>query len=309
MTRPSCSVLIPTHGAARYLREVLDGIVAQTVSDLEVVVVDNNVTPTLGRRLGATLDHRVRIVHQPHVGLSRARNTAVANGRGAWLAFLDDDTVPNRDWLEALLEGIGRYHAAVVGGGIDLEFRGDPPDWLDQHHRRLLAELHYDGQDIPCLGEDQYICGGNLAAHATTFRELGGFAESFGRGTGTLRSSEELEWCRRAQTLGRSVAFLPAARVRHIIDPSRLTLRYSLRRAYWQGRSDAMLDSRHGRPAAFGVRSLRRNVVALAERLLALVASGEMRTRVSALTALCRECGYSLEYVRCLSKRREGWRV
>jgi GT2 family glycosyltransferase len=288
--------LIASHGSARHLCEVLDALAIQTQSDFDVVVIDNNFLPQVKVMSTVLCSSRLRVIHEPRLGLSIARNVAVAHAEGEIAAFLDDDAVPEPSWLAELLAGLERHGASVAGGSINLGVRGDVPDWMGIEHRRLLAELLYDGQDIPSIGESQYICGGNMAAVTSAFELVGGFSESFGRVGGVLRSSEELEWCRRVQAAGLGVAFVASARVAHIIMPDRLKLSYFLKRSYWQGRSDALLECRHGRPAKFGPRDNRRNLVALISRSKALLCACETRTRVAEWLALVRELGYCMQY-------------
>jgi GT2 family glycosyltransferase len=296
MEGPECTVLIPSHGGAIYLRRVLNALAVQTRPDFDVVVIDNNTRPQLNGISTDVFGRRMRIIHEPQVGLSRARNVAVAYSQTKYVAFLDDDTVPAPSWLMDLLAGLKRHGAAVAGGAVDISIQGGAPPWLGPDHRRLLAELNYEGVDIPSIRESQYICGGNLAAATRSFEVVGPFAESFGRMGSQLRSSEELEWCRRAQSAGLGVAFIASARVEHLIGDSRLKVSYFLRRGYWQGRSDALLECRHGRPAEFGMRSNRRNVAELMRRSRALFCALDTRTRVAEGTALARELGYCIQY-------------
>lgn len=293
-----CSVLIASHGEALYLRRVLNALAIQTYTDFDVVLIDNNSRAHLSEKIADLFGGRMRIIHEPQVGLSRARNLAMTHAKGKYVAFLDDDAVPDPSWLAALLAGLCQYGVSVVGGSIRLGFQAKMPDWLGIEHRLLLAELLYNGHDIPSIGASQYICGGNMATYASTFERVGGFAESFGRVGSLLRSSEELEWCRRVQAVGSSVAFIYSAQVEHLIGPSRLKLSYFYRRGYWQGRSDALLESRHGRPAEFGLRSNRQNVAELIRRFAALLCSRNIRISVSNSTALARELGYSIQYAK-----------
>lgn len=293
---PKCSVVIPSHGRALYLQRVVDGLANQTMTDFEVILIDNNQHAQLGALNPGRLLERLQVVHEPRVGLSRAKNRGVAHARGEFVAFLDDDTVPEPSWLEMLLQGLSRHFAAVAGGAIELGIQGNTPGWLGMAHRQLLAELLWEGKDIPEIGRSRYICGGNMAASKRTFDVVGGFRESFGRVGGVLRSSEELEWCCRAQTAGFRITFVVSARVQHQVGPSRLTASYLLRRGFWQGRSDALLERRHGRPIEFGLRSNRRNVVELVKCGANLARARGGQARAAGLLALVRELGYCIQY-------------
>lgn len=308
MAGPRCSVLIATHGRARYLTAVLDALRGQTLQDFDVVLVDNNVTPTLDVSHFAFWGDRLRLVHEPTIGLSRARNLAVSLARGMYVAFLDDDAIPRPTWLDTLLRGLHVYGAAAAGGSILLHFDGEPPDWLGAEHRVLLAELLYEGRDIPSLGQTEYICGGNMAAAVSTFDQVGGFSERLGRVGRLLRSSEELDWCLRLRAFGSRVSFVAGAAVEHQIPVQRQTERFLLRRAYWQGRSDASLEHSHGRPLEFGPGGLARSLLSVGYSAASAMTLRDRQTRALARLMLCRQAGYSLQYaglqISTLTKRR-----
>ncbi len=104
---PEVSVIIPTYNAAAYLPDALQSALAQTVLDLEVLVVDDgstDETATLMRTYGPP----VRYLPQPNGGVAAARNRGIAESRGRYVAFLDADDV----WLPHKLE---RQLAALAG--------------------------------------------------------------------------------------------------------------------------------------------------------------------------------------------------
>ncbi len=106
---PRVSVIIPTYGRPAALRRAVDSVLAQTVDDLEVVVVDDHGTPPAPPHE----DRRVRVLRLPdNGGVSAARNLGIEQARGEWIAFLDDDDLWYPRRLEALLGFIG---AAEVG--------------------------------------------------------------------------------------------------------------------------------------------------------------------------------------------------
>jgi GT2 family glycosyltransferase len=90
---PVVSVVTPAYNAARYLPETVDSVLAQTLTDFELILVDDGSTDdtlTVARRL-ATRDGRVQVVATPNGGPAAARNTALRAARGEFVALLDSD--------------------------------------------------------------------------------------------------------------------------------------------------------------------------------------------------------------------------
>ena len=293
--RAAVTVVIPTCGGGPHLISVLQGLVGQTNRDFDVIVVDNNV---IGQFSGPSLrcgNLSAVVLREPRNGLSHARNAGVAHATGSYVAFLDDDAVPSATWLDNLIEGMRRYGSAAAGGSVYLDLPCRPPYWFGRKERVLLSELLYSGNDIPVLAEDMYIVGANMCITRQAFDRVGLFSSGFGRTATSLRSSEELEFTRRLQTAGEPVSFIASADVHHQIDPFRITRRYLFVRAYWQGRSDALLESRWGRPASFGYRDWRVNMRELASRLLALIVAAKGGDRIGPVLSLGREYGYCFQ--------------
>src|SRR5450755_1856598 len=111
MAAPSVSVVIPTYGLGRYLNQVLVGLSRQTNMDFETIVVDNNASPVHDKSRLAHPRGFFKVVHEPRNGLNNARNAGVPNSRGDFVAFLDDDGVPDATWLAELCDGLRRHSA------------------------------------------------------------------------------------------------------------------------------------------------------------------------------------------------------
>ncbi|GAA1798163.1 hypothetical protein GCM10009795_049550 [Nocardioides hankookensis] len=96
---PVLSVVIPVYNVAPYLAECLDSVLGQSLSDLEVIAVDDGSTddcPAILERYAAA-DPRLRVLTQENAGQGAARNHGVDAARGTFLTFVDsDDTVPRR---------------------------------------------------------------------------------------------------------------------------------------------------------------------------------------------------------------------
>ncbi|MDQ1423890.1 MAG: hypothetical protein QOD72_1388, partial [Acidimicrobiaceae bacterium] len=100
-------VVIPTRNRADLLPRAIDSVLAQDVSPLEVVIVDDGSTDDTQAVLAAMTDPRIRALRQEHGGCSQARNLGARSAKGAVVAFLDDDDVVDTTWLGALVRPFG----------------------------------------------------------------------------------------------------------------------------------------------------------------------------------------------------------
>lgn len=110
------SVVLPVYNVAPYLQRCLDSLLNQTLSDIELICVDDGSTDGSGAicdRYGK-LDSRVRVVHQVNSGAGAARNRGLEMASGDYLFFFDPDDWCERDCFEALVFCAERENADVV---------------------------------------------------------------------------------------------------------------------------------------------------------------------------------------------------
>jgi len=91
------SVIIPVYNMEKTVGKSIDSVRSQTWKNLEIVVVDDGSKDKSGEicdRMAAE-DSRVRVIHQPNGGVSKARNVGLAAATGDYIAWLDSD-----DWME-----------------------------------------------------------------------------------------------------------------------------------------------------------------------------------------------------------------
>jgi hypothetical protein len=167
---PDVSVVVPTHDRRRLLGQALASALRQRGVELEVVVVDDGSADGTGRVVAGLGDGRVRLVrHDRPLGVSAARNRGIAEARGAWVAFLDDDDLwaPNKlasQLAAAAAAGAGWAYAGAVE--VDAAGRllgGHPPPTAEE----LLAGLRR--RNLMPAGSS------NVVAHADLLATAGGF--------------------------------------------------------------------------------------------------------------------------------------
>ncbi len=124
MSPPIVSVVITTYRSGRLLREAVDSVMAQTLRDFEIILVDNNADEETKREISQVLrefPQKVRILYESTQGSSSARNRGILEARGEYIALLDDDDKMYPDRLESQV-ALARDHpeATIIYGLIDV---------------------------------------------------------------------------------------------------------------------------------------------------------------------------------------------
>lgn len=112
---PEISVIVPVYRAEDYLHACVDSILSQTVSDFELILVDDGSPDGCGAICDdyAARDSRVRVIHQENQGQAAARNHALAVAKGEWVCFVDSDDAVHPQMLERLGQAAAESGAAM----------------------------------------------------------------------------------------------------------------------------------------------------------------------------------------------------
>jgi hypothetical protein len=167
---PEITVVIPTHNRWALLQLTLAGVLAQEDVELEVLVVDDGSSDGTHARLAEHPDDRLRVLrHDTPKGVSRARNSGLAEARGEWVAFLDDDDIWAPRKLRAQLDAAAERDADVSFAAAVVV---DPTYRVIDVHRAPPADSMPEA-----ILRRQEIPGGcsNLIARTELARDAGGF--------------------------------------------------------------------------------------------------------------------------------------
>lgn len=108
------SVIIPIFNVEKYIMECIDSVVNQSLTDIEIICVDDGSTDNSLNLLKQIPDNRIRIISQENKGLAAARNIGMKHATGEYIAFLDSDDFFNRDALEKLYNVAHKYLLDIV---------------------------------------------------------------------------------------------------------------------------------------------------------------------------------------------------
>ena len=178
---PLVSAIVPIYNGERFLAEALDSALAQTLQDIEIIVVNDGSTDgsgALAERYAAQHPHKVRVIHQPNQGLCHARNSALAAARGSYFALLDADDA----WLPhhladcvALLE----CHPEVSLVHADIE-RVDINGASLGRNDRLWESMQGDPFHVLFL-RHEHVCCPTAVFRRAAIERVGNFDPQFNR--------------------------------------------------------------------------------------------------------------------------------
>ena len=125
---PKVSVIVPVYNGEKYLCECIDSILAQTLKDIEVILVDDGSPDGCPAIIDeyAAKDSRVVAAHQENAGPGPARNKGMTLATGEFIAFMDsDDIYPSNETLEHLYNAAKTSGCKIAGGKLWLFKDGD----------------------------------------------------------------------------------------------------------------------------------------------------------------------------------------
>lgn len=162
------SVIVPVYKTEPFLRDCIDSILAQTHSNLEIILVDDGSpdgSPAICDEYAAA-DRRIHVIHKENSGVSDTRNTGIDAATGEWIAFVDSDDAISPQMIETLLNtaeneqvcpavSFSRFMDQYVPGSFDGEavrftestksftsWRSGMFVWGTLYHRSLINRLN-----------------------------------------------------------------------------------------------------------------------------------------------------------------------
>ena len=136
MARCVVSVVIPVYNIAPHLRQCLDSVVAQTLTELELICVDDGSTDESPSILAeyASQDDRITVVTQANGGPGAARNAGLDRASGEYVIFLDSDDWFEPDFLERMTSRARQTGADVtICRAVEFDARTGrelPSEWM-----------------------------------------------------------------------------------------------------------------------------------------------------------------------------------
>ena len=173
--------------------------------EFEVIVVNDGGQPKQLEHLKHLAgDVDFRIVSIRNTGPGAARNAGAAIARGDFIAFVDDDCIPPRDWLTKLSAAIEGSPDAMIGGSTVNVLRSN----LFSQASQTLVDYVYSYYNETGAERNEFFASNNMTLAAAAFHGIGGFDESF-------RTAEDRELCNRWRAAGGKFVYVPGIVMAH----------------------------------------------------------------------------------------------
>ncbi|MGO9305289.1 MAG: glycosyltransferase family 2 protein [Candidatus Korobacteraceae bacterium] len=193
-----------------------------------IVVADNDASQSARpavSEFAAKASIPIRYCVEPQQNIALARNKALENAKGEFIAFIDDDEFPTKRWLANLLEACGKYEVDGVLGPVLPDFESSPPQWIVKGG--FFDRPNYEtGRRL----EWKETRTGNVLFRRTilTGSEIW-FKPEFDSG------GEDVDFFRRMTEQGRSFVWCREAAVYEVVPAARCNRSYLLKRALLRG--------------------------------------------------------------------------
>jgi GT2 family glycosyltransferase len=253
------SIVVPSYRTENRssLAGAIESLLHQSYADIEVLVVVHT-SEGLHEEIVRAYDGRAKLkvlFDKRSLGASAARNVGIRVAQGDILAFLDDDAVADRKWLENLTSSYKELQAMAVGGKILPLWIPAKPAYFPDELYWLVGATHKDFAEDAVV-QVRNVFASNMSFRKEVFAQVGLFNESLGfgnQGKSCLQGDEAEFGLRMTSKLGKRVIYDPRAVVYHRIPISKAMIGPLLKRAFYQGYSKALLRRLTSHPDAISI--------------------------------------------------------
>ena len=227
------SICICTFARPLWLQRLLETLERQQTASnftFSIVVADNDVRRSAEEVVTSFASRAtvaIKYCHESARNIALARNKALDNADGEFVAFIDDDEFPAGDWLSRLVEACDNYHSAGVLGPVRPHFEETPPAWVIRG--RFCERPEHPTGTVMRWNASRT---GNLLFRRSI---LQGIPQPFDPAFGT--GGEDQDFFRRMERRGYIFVWCNEAIAYETVPPARWTRTYMFKRALLRGRN------------------------------------------------------------------------
>jgi len=170
---PLISVVIPVFNGERTIKETIESVLNQTLTDFELIIINDGSQDLTLEAILSIKDNRIQVYSYPNAGLAASRNRGIVHAAGEYIAFIDADDLWTPEKLEAQLHALQTHPDAAVAYSWT--------DYIDEYSQFLRRGSHItvNGNIYSHLLVIDFLeNGSNPLIRKQAFVEVGNFDES-----------------------------------------------------------------------------------------------------------------------------------
>ncbi len=237
MTLMNLSIVIPTYKRNQLLKKCLDSIVdnnKNNQNEYEIIVADNandiNTKKLITRYSGN--NKNLKYVGAKERGLSKARNLGFKKAGGIYVAYIDDDSIAEKDWVRNILKFIKENKKAeVFGGPYTRHTTINPPMWLPEEYGTMN---NGNNMKILDIGRE-WLSGTNMVYKKALLEKMGGFDTKLGMKGEIVGYGEEADLLIRVALNKIPVYYDPQLKVSHLLAKRKINITWLIKDSFVRG--------------------------------------------------------------------------
>jgi glycosyltransferase involved in cell wall biosynthesis len=170
---PLISVIIPVYNGAKTIKETIESVLQQTLTDFELIVINSDSIDGTLEIVNSIQDSRLKVFTYPQANVGINRNRGIDNATGELITFLDADDLWTADKLEAQYKALQENPQAAVAYSWT--------DHIDENGKYvgICSHVNWTGDVYPPMLLTNFIVtGSNVLIHSQALKEVGRFDES-----------------------------------------------------------------------------------------------------------------------------------
>jgi len=171
MKNPFFSIIIPTYNRADFLNIAIHSVLNQDFDNYELIIVDDGSTDKTKNIISNIKNKRLKYIHQPHKGVSAARNKGLNLVKGKFICFLDSDDRFCKNKLSITLEYTKKYPKCKMFHTEEIWYRKGNLLPQKLHHKKPSGSAFKNVVKLCCIGMS------TTAIEKEVFKEIGNFDE------------------------------------------------------------------------------------------------------------------------------------
>ena len=241
---PEISIAVCTYNRSDVLSNCLESLSNQSASTelFEVLIIDNNSTDDTKKIAENFCAKHVnfRYIFEEKQGLSQARNRAIAEAQGKYLAYIDDDAIADKDWVKNILAVIKTDSSMVAfGGPIYPWYNKEKPKWFkDEFVTYSYWEQHFQLTEKNCpFG----LCGSNMIFKKEILNKYNCFSAEYGMNGDKIAFGEESLLFNKMLKNKENIQYFPEIFVYHLVSDKSYSLKEAFKRSIQNGKAIAQI--------------------------------------------------------------------